>query len=136
MNLISLDHKAVLTKIVQREIETAVGLRNRAQRRSSNTFDHLKALNSKINQMPPEHLDFKFNRNQLRLLEELMTRISNTLTQSVIPTYFNRIEELGKNAENNAENMKQIASYEKYINENKKRIDILNQLLDNVKQEL
>lgn len=130
MDLISTEHKQVLTKIVQRELETAVGMRNRAQRRNTTTFDHLKALNAKISQMPLNHLEFRFNRNQLRLLEELMVRISNTLTQSVIPTYLKRIEDL------RGDDVELAAQYEKYIEDNKKRIDILSQLLNNVRQEL
>jgi len=136
MHLISTEHKQVLTKILQREIETALIIKNRNQRRSTNTFEHLKAIDTKIKQFPAEQLEFKLNRNQIRLLEELMGRIRNTLTQSVIPTYLSRIEDLDKDADNIAENNKQIAQYEKYIEENKKRVDILTQLLDNVTKEL
>jgi hypothetical protein len=91
----------------------------------------VQGLLRKFDQETAAHcLDYTFTRPEVRLLQEQLSGVCKVLAESSIPTYQQRIEALaGKEGLTEEERLRHTKQYEEYIDKNKQRLKLCDDLV-------
>jgi len=127
MKLPTIEHKELVIHLLLRTIELHNNLKNREARRLDKRY---LTARSTLNKLLEDGLDKKLLRPEIRLIQAQVIAVRDTLLNSTIPTYLHRIDKLQQdNTITEVERQMQLAQYTLYVDKNKQRAAMCDDVL-------